>query len=88
METDFEITGRVFDLEPNKEVFNPNNDSIHQTHDSGEIIKEQMWTSVTLHSWDKGHEAREEGSKILEVGVESSTLNTHVHAQMNYFATA
>ena len=72
--------GRVFDLEPNKEVFNPNNDSIHQTHDSGEIIKERTWTSVTLHSRDKGHEAHEEGSKILEVGVESSTLNTHVHA--------
>lgn len=48
LETDSEITSRVFDLEPNyKEVFNP-----------------------------KGHEAREEGSKILEVGVESNTLNT------------
>ncbi|KAF3967878.1 hypothetical protein CMV_008173 [Castanea mollissima] len=48
LETDSEITGRVFDLEPNyKEVFNP-----------------------------KGHEALEEGSKILEVGVESRTLNT------------
>ena len=77
LETDSEIASRVFDLEPNKEVFNPNNDFIHQMHDSGKIIKEQTWTSATFHSRDKGHEAREEGSKILEVEVESSRLNTH-----------